>query len=127
MPLHADAVVVRGGSFLTVKALEKPLALANDKGYGNALSVFVDVKCTDDGPGMTLAELCQPIERYRLVRFSTVDKLAAAGIEVEEPRRPSSTHCHALLGDPVEESAAAFIECFDEPTPNPARGEEGSG
>jgi hypothetical protein len=123
MALHPNAVVVRGGIGRSMESLSGPLAVANQLGLGNVISVQADVRCTDDGPGLTLEQLCEHIVHGK-VQVSTAGKLLAAGIELvlDDSGGQPFTHHHAVLPDPVRESAIAFIECFSEPIGNPARG-----
>jgi hypothetical protein len=123
MPIHPHAVVVRGGIGRSVESLRGPLAVANQRGLGNALSVQADVWCTDEGAGLTLEQLCEHIPHGK-VQVATAGKLLAAGIELvlDDSGGQPFTHHHAVLPDPVGESAIAFLECFSEPIVNPARG-----
>ncbi len=124
MALHPDAVVVRGGPFKDYRSLERPIQVAREAGLGSALSVLVDIRCTDSGPGMSLEELCEHL-KHDVVRLTTVGQLEAVGIRlVQTGHQP--THHSAILSDPVRQSAEAFISCFGDPIPKPAQ-EEGTG
>jgi hypothetical protein len=123
MALHPDALVVRGGIGRSVESLRGPLAVANQRGLGNVLSVQADVWCTDDGAGRALEQLCEHIPHAK-IQVSTAGKLLTAVIELvlDDSGGQPFTHHHAVLPDPVGESAIAFLECFSEPIINPARG-----
>jgi hypothetical protein len=123
MALHPDAVVVRGGIGRDVKSLEGPLAVANELGLGNVLSVQADIRCSDRGAGLTLEELCEHIAHGK-IQVATAGKLQDAGIDLvlDDSGGQPPTHHHAILPEPVGESAVAFLECFSEPFVNPARG-----
>ena len=124
--LVPHAAVVRGGENLTYDGLVKSLAATREKGCPNAVSVRADLRCTDEGPGLTPQELCQGLPHSQ-VRWSTAGGLQAAGIElVYTPSKNHIAHFSAVLGEPVEESILAFIACFSDPEPDPDGGKRRS-
>jgi hypothetical protein len=125
MPLHPDAMVVRGGTVRDVATLKTKVDEAIEDGDGAVISVFCDVNRTDTD-AMTLAELCAESEViHTKVQVTTVARLQAQGFEpiLDISNGQLLTHHHVVLAEPVQESTLqAFIDCFDEPVANPAGG-----
>jgi hypothetical protein len=125
MPLHPDALVVRGGKVRDVETLKEKVDEAIEDGDGPVISVSCDVKRTDT-EGMSLHELCAESEvPYTKVQVTTVARLREQGFEpildISDGQR--FTHHHVVLEEPVQESRLqAFINCFDEPVANPTGG-----
>lgn len=125
MPLHPDALVVRGGTVRDVATLKTKVDEAIEDGDGAVISVFCDVNRTDT-EAMTLAQLCAESEViHAKVQLTTVARLQAQGFEpiLDISNGQRLTHHHVVLAEPVQESTLqAFIDCFDEPVANPAGG-----
>ena len=130
MPLHPDALVVRGGTIRDVETLKAKVEDAIEDGDGAVISVFCDVWRTGQHDGATLAQLCAASDVvHTKVQVTTVRRLREHGFEPElaisngEPE----THHHVVLEEPVQESTLrAFIDCFGEPVPNPTGGKRRS-
>jgi hypothetical protein len=75
---------------------------------------------------MSLTELCAASSViHTKVPVSIVSRLHAHGFELvrDVSNGQPYTHHHVVLKEPVQESVVAeFIECFDEPIPNPTGG-----
>ncbi|AFC47929.1 hypothetical protein OCO_15660 [Mycobacterium intracellulare MOTT-02] len=126
MPLHSDALVVRAGKVRDVETLKEKVDEAIEDGDGAVISVFCDVRRTDNTEGMTLHELCAESEVvHTKVQVTTVARLREQGFEpiLNVSNGQRFTHHHVVLADPVQESTLqAFIDCFGEPIANPAGG-----
>ncbi len=123
MALHPTALVVRGGQTRDVEDLRQKVDIAIEDGEGACLCVFADVDKSDEGPGMTLRDLCHESGiPHGQVQLSTAAVLAEAGfnLELDTSGEQARTHHYVTLREPVEQSQLLqFIECFDEPVPNP--------
>lgn len=123
MALHPGATVVRAGIVRDTETLMRKVTKSIDDGDGARLSVFVDVDKSDDQGGMSLHELCTVSEIPNgRIQLSTVDGLTSMGFELELDTSggQARTHHNVTLKEPVEQSELLrFIECFDEPVPNP--------
>lgn len=120
---------MRGGILRDPEKLLTKAQKAAAHGFGHVISVHCDVDCTDDGPGLTVEELCEISDiPHSKIQLTTVNRLAAVGVELELDVSDGQpfTHHNAKLPEPVGESAAkAFIDCFDMPIPKPGGGKEG--
>lgn len=99
---------------------------AADHGFGHVISVHCDVDCTDNGPGLSIERLCEISGiPHPKIQLSSVERLTAAGIELELDVSDGQPfiHHHAKFPEPVGESSMqAFIDCFDMPIPKPGGG-----
>jgi hypothetical protein len=126
MPLHPDALVVRGGTSRDVETLKGKVNETIEDGDGAVISVFCDASRTEDTEGMSLHELCAESEvPHTKVQVTTAARLREHGFEpildISDGQR--FTHHHIELAEPVQESTLrAFIDCFDEPVANPTGG-----
>lgn len=115
MPLHPDALVVRGGTARDVETLKTKVEEAIEDGDGAVISVFCDVKRTDTEE-MTLMELCDESEViHGKVQVTTVGRLREQGFEpiLDISNGQRFTHHHVTLAEPVQESTLqAFIGCL---------------
>lgn len=126
MALHSDALVVRAGTVRDVATLMAKVDDAIEDGDGAVISVFCDVKRTDDCEGMSLYELCAETEViHGKVQVTTVARLREQGFEpiLDISDGQQFTHHHVVVQEPVQESdLQRFIDCFDEPIANPTGG-----
>jgi hypothetical protein len=124
--LHPDSLVVRGGTVRDPQTLYRKVQEAVEDGDGPVISVFCDVSRTDETAGMSLTELCGvSLVVHTKVQVSMVSRLQACGFELvrDVSNGQPFTHHHVVLAEPVQESVLGeFINCFDEPAPNPAGG-----
>lgn len=131
MTLHPEALVIRGGTVRDVKTLKTKIEEAIEDGDGAVISVFCDVRHTDNNDnGMGLEELCRVSNVvHTKVQLSTVSRLRAEGFspELDVSDGQPFTHHHVTIEEPVQESRLeTFIKCFDEPIANPTGGKRQS-
>jgi hypothetical protein len=123
MTLHPAAMVVRAGVVRDVETLKEKVEDAIDEGDGPTISVFCDVDRSEDDAGLSFEELCAVSEIPNgKVQLSTGARLEEAGFRLvlDTSDDQARTHYNVIVAEPVQESELLrFIECFDEPIPNP--------
>lgn len=116
------AVVIRAGAARDPEALRDGLRELAAKGEPVRLSVFA---APYDPPPMdqALEEVCRLAKaRWGQIQVSTVQRLRREGFELLDERSPREASCHfhiAFTSEVTHLEAAHFIQCFDEPIPNP--------
>ena len=77
MALHPKAVVLRGGSLRDPQKILAKAQKEADHGFGHVISVHCDVDCTENGPGLTIPELCAVYNRNGFDNFPHLTRIEA--------------------------------------------------
>ena len=126
MPLSADAIVVRGGTEMTVERVTYLLEEAVADGDGAVISVYAE----DAEPGEDLAVTLERISRtadlpHRQIQISALSRLVTNGLDVVPAidAGEASNHHHVVFDYPIDTvQVAAFVEAWDGPVLNPTGG-----
>ncbi|WP_157560172.1 hypothetical protein [Microbacterium sp. H83] len=120
-----DDVVIRGGILADPEALLEALEDSSDLGEGPVLSVWVGTPAEHKSLAACVRDVCLGADvRHGKVRLTTSKRLRDAGFELEHDTSDgqAESHFHVLFpDDPTMVEVNRFIDCFDDPIPNPAK------
>jgi hypothetical protein len=121
-----DGLVIRGGQSREPSSVVRNVEGALEDGDGPVLSVYVGWPEGDENDTDVIRRVCEEAGiPHGVVQVGRTSRLQEAGLRLihEVADGEPNCHHHVYFDTPVAESqAAAFIDCLDEPIPNPTGG-----
>jgi hypothetical protein len=123
--LRDDAFVIRGGLFARAEDLLIAVADSYDDGDGAVASVHVGWPYSGESFEDAVERIAQQGDIPNgQIRLSTVGRLRAAGFGIELDTSGDQPDCHhnvVFTAPPDIGQSRLFVDCFDDPIPNPAK------
>jgi hypothetical protein len=129
MTLPSDvAVVIRGGASRDPSLMLEGLRSLIERGEPPRVSVFAESYDPAQPWSEAVTSVCYAARApWGQVQVSTLRRLREAGFDLVDERTEIEAECHfhVYFTEPVTiRETTLFIECFDEPVPNPVPREE---
>jgi len=120
-----ESPVVRGGLFPEAANILIAVEDSIENNWGPVISVHVVVAKAGESDERALKRVCVDAHIPNpKMRVTTLGRLLDAGFSVEldtSDGQPDSHHNVVFALPPDLEQAQAFVQCFDDPIPNPAK------